>query len=268
MARKRRTSPESINLQGPSNLPYTMPVVRRDITLHSGDAQSLLLHFKFTSAALLRLGTIVYRRVGDKERVEDLEQHIDQEILTPLEENIRTEAQKVDLVYDAELGKTKKAVVFTKPLKATVDLTSPGAIRILDILLDFDKLEVKLAGLWFAGKITNRQYVETQDNCRNALKESEKQIERMVREMMIRSRGPREDEATAEATVTAEAESAAPGATEDAPKFGRKRRQAAEAASKAEVPEDQGQEAEVQTITAEEIAQEALSGEYAPFGSA
>lgn len=261
MARKKRSSlPQSINLQGPSNLPYTMPVVRRDITLYSGDAQSLLLHFKFTSAALLRLGTVVYRRVGDKERVEDLEKHIDEEILAPLEENLRVEAKKVDLLYDAEVGKIKKTVVFTKPIKATVDLTSPGAMRILDILLDFDKLIVKLAELWFAKKITNRQYVEVQDNCRNALKESEKQIERLVRQTLNRA-----GESKEEATVTAEPESEPAETSETSARSGRKRRQAAEASPETEAPE-QSQESEIQTITAADIAAEA-EAPYTPFAN-
>lgn len=268
MARRKRSPlPQSINLQGPSNLPYSMPIARQDITLYSGDAQSLLLHFKFTSAALLKLGTIVYRRIDDKDRIEDLEKHINEEILTPLEENLRTEAKKVDLLYDAEIDKTKKTVVFTKPLKAAVDLTSPGSRRILNILIDFDKLMVKLAELWFNEKITNAQYVEVQDNCRNALKESEKQIERMVRATLKRSGEPTADEAAA--TAEPESESAETSEASEAPaKSGRKRRQAAESASEAEAPEDQSQEVEVQTISAEDIAQEALSGTYAPFAGA
>jgi hypothetical protein len=55
-----------------SNLSYSLPVIRQEVTLHSNDAQSLLLHFRLVAMALYKLG-ITMRRMTAEDKVDELQ---------------------------------------------------------------------------------------------------------------------------------------------------------------------------------------------------
>jgi hypothetical protein len=219
-----------------------MPVIRQEIDLHTNDAQSLLPHFLWASTALYKLGItmrgMVMRGTTTEEKVAEIEGVVFGEILQPLEENLRSEIARVNLLYK-ECGQ-QPTVKFTHPLHAPVDLSSPDAKRLLDLLVGLDEMYRQLADLWFAKQIKNDAYVEVRTNCRNALKEAEKRIDRLVRQAM-RMAAP-QAEAKPE-TPRENKEASAEPATTEAPQsalktVGRKARKAADSVAPAtETPE-------------------------------
>lgn len=168
-----------IRLRRASDLDYSLPIVKKEITLYSGDAQSLLRHYNFTAAALYQLG-ITLRKWTTEDKVQELQKHVFDELIAPLEAELtKTEAKYKNIpVPDAVAEK----VIFTKPFTDTVEISYPGALQLLDILVKFDQLLVQLAKLWYARKIDDHEYARVGTACRHRLKDDEKRIERLVRE--------------------------------------------------------------------------------------
>lgn len=177
MAEERR---ESIRLRKASNLGFSVPIIERPITIYSGEAQSLMKHYNFTSNALFRLGNTL-RRYAPEEEVLRLQSEVFGNLIAPLQKEL-DELEKKYKGPDYKLSaEEEKDVKFTKPYEDTVEISYPEARKLLDILLKFDQLLFRLAQLRFAGKIDEPEYLQVGTQCRNRIKGDEIKIEQLVR---------------------------------------------------------------------------------------
>ncbi len=230
MAPNRRRS-FTPRLRQASNLPYSVSVTKRDVTLYSGDAQSLLRHFNFASAALYKMG-INLRRLTTKEKVGEIDRLVFDEILNPLKNDLATEVARFERQFD----NPKLEAEFTKPFKGTVEIQYPRATILLDLLVDFDKLLFRVHQLWHASLVDDDEYLRVTDEFRLRLKDSEKRIDNLVRRAMQLAQKEKED-----AEVEAALSASAGGASEIVPKLtNRKGRKTPEPV--ASPPETQGQD--------------------------
>jgi hypothetical protein len=194
MARKRFETPR---LRQASNLAYSVSVTERDVTLNSGDAQSLLRHFNFASAALYKMG-INLRRLTTKDKVGEIERVVFDEILNPLKNDLAAEVAR----FERQFGNPKLEAKFTKPFQGTVQFQYPRAKILLDLLVDFDNLLVRVHQLWHAELLDDDEYLRVTDEFRVRLKDSEKRIDQMVRNAIQFAQKEKED-AEVEAGVAA-----------------------------------------------------------------
>ena len=251
--RKRSEAPR---LRKAPNLSYSVSFTDEDVTLYSGDAQSLLRHFNFASAALYKLGINLRRLGAPEEKVREVQRVVFDEILNPLKDDLANEIAR----FERQFGTAKLEAKFTKPFKSTFEIQYPRAKILLELLVDFDKLLFRVHQLWHAMLVEDDEYLRVTDGFRNRLKESEKQIDRIVRQAIQLAQKQKED-AEVEAGIGAMAASAAsPEAPENAPKkAGRKGRQAAETKE-----EDQGKGKETQS-TETPLMETGEAPAYSPF---
>lgn len=222
--RRFRNRRETPRLRKASNLGYSVSAEKMDVILHSGDAQSLLRHYDFTSAAIYKIG-INLRKLGvAEEKVQETERLVYDEILKPLQEDISKEIARLERQYG-----NPKVVEFTKPFTGTAEIQYPRAKRLLNLLIDLDQLIFRVHQLWHADKIGDAEWLRLTEGFRDRLKESEKRIDRIARESVNLARKQQEDaevEAAIGAMAVSEASTEAP---ESAPRAtGRRGRKAAE----------------------------------------
>lgn len=240
---------QSFKLRRASDLGFSVFVVKREFTLHSGEAQSLLRHYNFTSDALYKLGNTL-RQWAPEEKVLELQRHVFDNLINPLQEELTRlhEKYKSYSLTKEEEG----AVTATKPFTDTAEISYAEAGKLLDLLIRFDQLLYRLAQLRFALKISESEYLRVSSTCRIRLKDDEKTIERLVREainMAEKQAKTREELEEVEAAVARaqlnETASLAHVVTADPPGRGngRRGRKAAEATSQApeELQQSQGE---------------------------
>lgn len=231
MARKRFDTPR---LRRASDLPYSVSAGEQEVTLYSGDAQSLLRHYNFTSAAIFKIG-INLRKIGvPEEKVQETERLVYEEILKPIQEDISKEIARLENQFG-----NPRVVKFTKPFTGTAEIQYPRAKLLLALLIDLDQLIFRVNQLWHAETIGDAEYLRLTDGFRDRLKESQKRIARIAREAVQLAMNQKED-AEVEAGVKAMAADAASGAPEnETPKpAGRRGRRTAESAPETEKPKE------------------------------
>ena len=209
--RRFRNRPETPRLRKASNLGYSVSAEKMDVTLYSGDAQSLLRHYDFASAAIYKIG-INLRKLGvAEEKVQETERLVYDEILKPIQEDISKEIARLESQYG-----NPKVVEFTKPFTGTAEIQYPRAKRLLNLLIDLDQLIFRVHQLWHADKIGDAEWLRLTEGFRDRLKESEKRIDRIARESVNLARKQQED-AEVEAALSAMS-AASTEAPESAPK--------------------------------------------------
>ncbi|MCK9377400.1 MAG: hypothetical protein M0P73_14765 [Syntrophobacterales bacterium] len=233
MPRKRSDIPR---LRKASNLGYSVSAEKQDVTLYSADAQSLLRHYNFTSAAIYKIGINLRKLSVAEEKVQQTERVVYDEIIKPLQEDLSKEIARLELQFG-----NPKVAEFTKPFTGTAEIQYPRAKLLLNLLVDFDQLLFRVHQLWHGMKIGDAEYLRLTEGFRDRLKESEKRIDHIAREAVNLARQQQED-AEMEAGIEA---MAASGASMEAPEditkaTGRKGRKAAGTASAPE-PKDEDQ---------------------------
>lgn len=235
MARKRFETPR---LRQASNLGYSVSVTERDVTLYSGDAQSLLRHFNFASAALYKMG-INLRRLTTKDKVGEIERVVFDEILNPLKNDLAAEVTK----FERQFGNPKLEAKFTKPFNGTAQFQYPRAKILLELLVDFDNLLVRVHQLWHAELLDDDEYLRVTDDFRVRLKDSEKRIDQMVRQAIQLAQKEKEDAEVEEGIKAMSASAISTEAPQDTTKTsGRRGRKAADTVAPALDTKEEGQE--------------------------
>lgn len=234
-----RRRPDIPRLRKASNLAYSVSAGKRDVTLYSGDAQSLLRHYNFTSAAIYKIG-INLRKLGvAEEKVQETERLVYDEILQPLQKDLSMEIARLENHFG-----NPQLVEFTKPFTGTAEIQYPRAKLLLDLLITFDQLLFRVHQLWHAMKIGDAEYLRLTEGFRDRLKESEKRIDRIARESLELARKHKEDE-DMEAGIEAMAASAG---MKNTPKTaGRKGRKATEPVAPAQETKEEDQGKSVET---------------------
>jgi len=227
---------------------------KQEVTLYSGDAQSLLRHYNFTSAAIYKIG-INLRKLGfPEEKVQETERLVYDEILKPLQDDLSKEIARLQTQFgDLHVAE------FTKPFKDTAEIQYPRAKLLLKLLVDFDQLLFRVDQLWHAEMIGDAEKLRLIEGFRNRLIESEKHIERVAREAVQLARKQQEDAEVEAGLKAMAADAASPETAESSPKTtGRRGRKAAETVSEPEKSkEDQGKDVNPAVI-------EATDGEKTP----
>ncbi len=271
-ARNRSATPR---LRKATNLGYAVYFTKRDVTIPSGEVQSLLRHYNFGSAALYKIG-INLRKMGvAEETVQETERQVYIEILKPLQIDLASQIAKLERRF----GSPKPIAESSKPFTATVEIQYAKANILLDLLLSYDKLlfhveqlahDYKVVGddFNYEFKMGDAEYVQIKRTFGERLKDSLIHIDHLARGAMQKAtqlaRKEQED-AEVEAGVKAmenDAAAAEAPATTFRP-VARRVRKASEVVSLAqESPEqDQGK-----TGPAVEVAVEASEGRpVSPF---
>jgi hypothetical protein len=185
MPRRRTDIPR---LRKASNLSYSVSAGKQEVTLYSGDAQSLLRHYNFTSAAIYKIG-INLRKLGvAEEKVQETERLVYDEILKPLQNDLSKEIARLENQFG-----NPQVVEFTKPFTGTAEIQYPRAKLLLALLIDLDKLIFLVHQLWHAEMIGDGEYLRLTEGFRDRLKESEKSIARIAREANQLARNQKEE---------------------------------------------------------------------------
>lgn len=255
-----RRRPDIPRLRKASNLQYSVSAGKQEVTLYSGDAQSLLRHYNFTSAAIFKIG-INLRKLGvAEEKVQETERVVYDEILKPLQDDLSKEIARLE----GQFG-NPQVVEFTKPFTGTAEIQYPRAKLLLKLLVDFDQLLFRVHQLWHAEMIVDAEYLRLTESFRDRLKDSEKRIDRIAREATQFARKQQED-AEVEAGIKAMAASAASSESKgNEPKTaGRKGRKAAETGTEPDkAKEDLGKGAEISP--AMKAAEGDTAAPFSPF---
>jgi hypothetical protein len=235
MPRKRSETPR---LRQASNLGYSVSYTPEEVTLYSGDAQSLLRHFNFTSAALYKMG-ISLRRLTTEERVKEIERVVYDEILNPLKNDLAAEVTR----FEQQFGNPELKAEFTKPFKGTAQIQYPRAKILLHLLVDFDKLLLRVHQLWHAELLDDAEYLRVTDDFRLRLKDSEKRIDQMVRQAIQLAQKEKEDVEVEAGIKAMSASAVSTEAPQDTTKAsGRRGRKAAETIAPAPETKEEDQE--------------------------
>ncbi len=160
-------------------LPFSVSFSEYDLALFSSVAKSLVRICWFTDRSLWTLG-ITMRSRTTEEKVAELELIVYQEILRPLEDKLRAEYLRINLLY----GKSniKHTGVSRKPRKTMVGLRHVHARRFFDLLVGLDKMACQLDDLRSVGKIPEIEYKKTLSNSRNSIKKAALRIQNLVGE--------------------------------------------------------------------------------------
>lgn len=224
-------------LRKATNLSYAVYFTKREVTIPSGEVQSLLRHFNFGSAALYKIG-INLRKLGvSEEIIQETERQVYIETLKPLLKDLDEEIARLERRF----GPPQSIAESSKPFMATVEIQYAMANILLDLLLAYDRLLFQINQLHSEYKVVDYvpvlkmgdaewQNLTTTygDRIKNSLKHIDGIARAAVREATQLARKQKED-AEVEAGVAAMAAAAASEAPESAPKpAGRKGRKAAE----------------------------------------
>lgn len=216
----------TVKLRRPSDLPYSMPIVKKKFTLNSEDAKSLLKHYEFTSTAMFKMG-ITLRRYESEENVDELRRVVFSQMVDPLKKYIEDITAKYQEMAVPEEYRKNNKVEYTQPVILEVELSYPGALHLIDLLVTLDNLLFHLSELWYALVIEDGEYYRVKTEARTRLKNDEIQIEQLVRKAVQKAEKEarnREKSATEDAAVEAGAASLQAAASKKAPGNGRGRK--------------------------------------------
>lgn len=181
------------------------PFVERQVTFYSYDAQQILMGFGRLAGAMYRLG-ISLRAYLPSEKVSALTDTIYEELITPLEKEI---ADDLERLKKQQQQATTVKVDYSNPVKRTLRITYPQALRILDLAQNLDTLVCLLSPLWFARAIRDEEFFALKEKYRNTLVDIARRIKALATTKMEEARArvaAREEQARAkraQATETA-----------------------------------------------------------------
>lgn len=158
-------------------LPVDIAFFRYKILLSTSVAKSLCRVCWLPDWSFSTMSFPLRNKISE-EKVQELERIVYDEILKPLEDILRGEYARVNLLF--EQSGIKHTGSQRKPEEITVDLRHPEGRRFFDLLVGLDNMACQLEDLWMAGKSTEIEYKQTLSNCRNNLKKGALGIREVV----------------------------------------------------------------------------------------
>lgn len=185
------------------------PFVERQVTFYSYDAQQILMGFGRLAGAMYRLG-IALRAYLPAERVSALTDAIYEELVTPLEQEI---ADDLDRLQKQQREAKNIKVDYSNPIQRTLHITYPQALRVLDLAQNLDTLVCLLSPLWFARVIKDEEFFALKEKYRNTLVDIARRITTLATTKMEEAKAQvaaREEQARAKKSKAATAQDAEP----------------------------------------------------------
>ncbi len=171
--------------------PRSRAFMERQVTFQCHDAQMILRGFGKLAFSMYQLG-ISLRFFLPDERVDSLSDTVYEELIQPLADEIAAELKRVEVL--CKENKIKPLEKYSHPVNRTIRIFYPQVNKIVDLTQSLDTLVCRLNDLWFAGKIKDRDYLNTKEKYSKTLLETARRIKSLATTTMAEAKKAQEEQ--------------------------------------------------------------------------
>lgn len=204
---------KKIMMQSPRSI-YSQPVMHRDVELFSMQAQKIAEQSLNKVAYSLFSIEVILQIIGERDKVNEVENLISDDIATADEELLK-ELERLKVLKEKAGITDDKTPHYSHPATVTLAITSPLILHFAGLLKKLDVVMIHIDTLWLQGQMHNQQRVDANFVWQKRIQRlssriitietrARKQAYRMGKKTEVDSEAPKQEDKEAPAAPTSE----------------------------------------------------------------